>query len=193
MTRHEIREEAFLLLFQMQMSNFEIGEIVDSNVESFELEVNKTAIKLAEKVYDKKEELDAIIASFSKTRAVNRIAKVNIVIMEIALYEMIYDDKVPPKVAINEAIELAKKYADATDTKFINGILDAYFNNKEDLSVTATEKIVEEDSAETAEEVAEASAVVVEESVVEEAIAEVEVAATNTIKAAENIMGDVNE
>ncbi len=141
MTRHEIREEAFLLLFQMSVGKFEIGEIIEADVESFELEVNQTAVKLAENVYAKENELNAIIGHYSKTRAVSRIAVINLIIMRIALYEMIYDkDNVPPKAAINEAVELSKKYSDPSGTKFINGILDAYFNDKDKNKIFADVK-----------------------------------------------------
>lgn len=56
----------------------------------------------------------------------NRIGKVEVSILRLALYEMLYDEAVPVKVAINEAVELAKKYGGDSSPQFINGILAKY-------------------------------------------------------------------
>ncbi|GAB6888351.1 transcription antitermination factor NusB [Desulfothermus okinawensis JCM 13304] len=71
------------------------------------------------------EELDNTIQSHSKNWRLNRIAKVELTILRLSIYEMFHRDDVPPKVAINEAVELAKAFGDENSKKFINGILDA--------------------------------------------------------------------
>lgn len=131
MTRREIREEVFLLLFQNEMGNTDINETAESCVEAFDMELNNEAKNLAEKISAKYEELDAIIGKYSETRAVSRISKVNITILRLAVYEILYCPNVPDKVAANEAVELSKKYAEKKDSGFINGILGSFIKDNE--------------------------------------------------------------
>jgi N utilization substance protein B len=78
-------------------------------------------------VAEKYEELDAIIGQYSVKRAVSRISEVNKTILRLALFEINYrSDRIPPKGAVNEAIELSKKYAEKQDSSFINGVLGNY-------------------------------------------------------------------
>jgi len=133
MTRREIREEVFLLLFQNEMGNTDINETAESCVEAFDMELNNEAKNLAEKISAKYEELDNIIGKYSETRAVSRISKVNITILRLAIYEILYCPNVPDKVAANEAVELSKKYAEKKDSGFINGILGSFIKDNENV------------------------------------------------------------
>jgi len=76
-------------------------------------------------VWDKRDELDKTITDFSQHWKLARIARVELTILRVALYEMLYLDDIPLKVAINEAVELAKRYGDDNSKNFVNGILDA--------------------------------------------------------------------
>lgn len=79
-------------------------------------------------VKEHEEELEGLIsAHLKKGWSISRISKVSAAIMKIAVYEMKYVDDVPPKVAINEAVELIKKYGDEEEPKFVNGVLGAVF------------------------------------------------------------------
>ena len=127
LTRHEMREAALLILFQMQLNSGTLEEIIEDCEETFELVHTKDSIKLVNGVIEHEEELTDIISKYSPSRAVNRISVINMVIMKIAIYEMKYCDNVPDKVAINEAIEFSKEYAEKNDVGFINGVLNAYF------------------------------------------------------------------
>lgn len=127
LTRHEMREAALLILFQMQLNSGTLEEIIEDCEETFELVHTKDSIKLVNGVIEHEEELTDIISNYSPSRAVNRISVINMVIMKIAIYEMKYCDNVPDKVAINEAIEFSKEYAEKNDVGFINGVLNAYF------------------------------------------------------------------
>ena len=69
--------------------------------------------------------LDAIIAEHSPTREIGRIARVVLSILRLALYEMLYEKDTPDSVAINEAVELAKRFGEPADARFINGVLGA--------------------------------------------------------------------
>ena len=88
--------------------------------------VNDQVRELVDGTLAHAEELDGIIAQYSKTRALNRIPKLNVAILRIALYEILYDDGTPQNAAINEAVELAKNYTYQEDVGFINGLLGAY-------------------------------------------------------------------
>ncbi|MBQ8791026.1 MAG: transcription antitermination factor NusB [Ruminiclostridium sp.] len=127
LTRHEMREAALLILFQMQLNSGTLEEIIEDCEETFELVHTKDSIKLVNGVIEHEEELTDIISKYSPSRAVNRISVINMVIMKIAIYEMKYCDNVPDKVAINEAVEFSKEYAEKNDVGFINGVLNAYF------------------------------------------------------------------
>ena len=130
MTKHEIREAAFIILYQMETTSRTSEEIAETTAEAFEMPVNKAVLTLADNVWSKKEELDEVIGKYSPSRAVTRIAKVNLTILRIAVYELMFSGgSVPPKVAINEAIELSKAYADKNDKAFVNGVLNSCFKD----------------------------------------------------------------
>lgn len=76
-------------------------------------------------VWSRQKDLDEVIERFSKHWKINRIAKIELTILRLALYEMLLREDIPVKVAINESIELAKQYGDDNSRAFINGILDA--------------------------------------------------------------------
>lgn len=123
--RHEIREGAFLILYQLLFGTT-LEEIDELNAEAFDMAKNEETNEIVNGVLEHDAELLEIIAKYSKTRAASRIAKVNLVILKIAVYEMKYCERVPNAVAINEAVELAKKYSQKSDSSFINGILSSY-------------------------------------------------------------------
>lgn len=126
LTRRETREAVFLLLFQNELTGLEIKECAEACEEAYEMAVNNEIIKTASTVAEKYEELDAIIGKYSPKREVSRISKINKTILRLAIYEMNYVEAVPNNVAINEAIEISKKYAEKQDSSFINGILGSY-------------------------------------------------------------------
>lgn len=83
------------------------------------------AWELVEGVWQKKEELDRLLTQFSQNWRVERMGKVEITLLRLALYEMLFRSDIPHKVAINEAIELSKQFGDEGSRGFVNGILDA--------------------------------------------------------------------
>lgn len=125
LTRPEVREGAFLELYQIAFGTT-LEEIDELNAEAFDMAKNEQTDEVVNGVLAHEEELCGVIAKFSKSRSVARIARVNLVILKIAIYEMKYSDKIPPAGAINEAVELAKKYSQKSDSGFINGILNSY-------------------------------------------------------------------
>ena len=119
--RSEEREQAFCLLFQSLFNTDENFEIYEENIES----VGDYARSIALGVEEKKDNLDGLIEKYSKGWKVKRLPKVNLAILRLAAYEILFVDDVPESVAINEAVELAEKYSGESDYSFINGVLGA--------------------------------------------------------------------
>ncbi len=127
MTRKEERELAFTLIFEKIFNNeATIEEIVNNAVEARLIEENTFAFSLAQLTYEHCEEIDKIIEENSVGWRVARLPKVTLAIMRLALCEILYVPSVPTGVSINEAVELAKKFATQEDASFINGILGKY-------------------------------------------------------------------
>ena len=127
MSRTNARKSAFYLVFQHDfVGNEGLGEAKDIfYAENDDLDENdKSFIDSAVKgTIDNLEEIDSIISSVSKGWSIERMAKVDLAILRLAVYEMQYDEEIPEKVAINEAVELAKKFGRDESPAFINGVL----------------------------------------------------------------------
>lgn len=130
LSRREVREGAFIILYQTLFGQTP-QEITEADEEAFGLACSHETDLIVNGVLSHDEEITGIIAKYSTTRSVARISKVNLIIMKIAIYEIKYDDKVPGAAAINEAVELGKKYAYKQDCNFINGVLNSYLEEFE--------------------------------------------------------------
>ncbi len=127
MSRRQMREHIFTLLFRRDFhSQEEMQEQIPLYVESQE-ELNEAdteeLIRRISALLEKVEELDEKISSVTEGWTTQRIGKAEITILRLALYEMTYEEDVPSKVAINEAVELAKKFGGNESPAFINGVL----------------------------------------------------------------------
>lgn len=125
MKRNDMREQAFFLTFE---NLFEINDNLDELIELYSENVEKVcayAREVSAGIKENTEEFNEIINTYLKSRKLSRLPKVSVAILYVALYEMKYVDSVPESVAINEAVELAKKYAGKEDAAFINGVLGA--------------------------------------------------------------------
>ncbi|MCL1881632.1 MAG: transcription antitermination factor NusB [Oscillospiraceae bacterium] len=137
LSRSQKREGSFLLLYQSTLNDSSIDDIVSANVEEFEMLLggDEVIVSTAKLALDNTKKADEIINKYSPKRKIERISKIPLSIMRLALYEMdclpdTGDDALPDKVAINEAIELCKKYAGESDSKFISGLLGNYYREK---------------------------------------------------------------
>ena len=126
MSRREIRDSAFKLVFEQLLRDDDIQELYDIAEEIDEIIVNEDVKKIVEGTLAHAEELDGIISNYSKSRSLARISKLNIAILRIALYESLYDENTPMNAAISEAVKLAMTYTYQEDASFINGLLGAY-------------------------------------------------------------------
>lgn len=136
MNRTQAREQAFILIFesafqpqcQMQPLIDTFNEMAEENMgaEIQSRPVDKFAARLALGVEAHQEQCDQVIAQYAIGWKLNRIPKVTLSILRMALYEMDYAEEIPVSVTINEAVELAKKYSTKEDAAFINGVLGTY-------------------------------------------------------------------
>ena len=127
MTRKEERELAFTLIFEKIFNDdLTVEEIIKNAVEARLIEENVFACSLAQLTYDNRDEIDRIISENSVGWKIERLPKVTLAIMRLAFCELLYVTSVPTGVTINEAVELAKKFASQADASFINGILGKY-------------------------------------------------------------------
>lgn len=131
MTRSESRESAFVMIFESLFRDDSPEEIITLADEVDEINVSPDAIKMFEGTLSHTEELDSIISKYSEKRQIDRIAKVNIAVLRLALYEILYDDKVPMNAAISEAVLISKEFSQPEDVAFVNGILGAYSRSGE--------------------------------------------------------------
>ena len=123
MKRQEAREQAFLLIFESGFKNEPIDELIDVALESRKIKMNTFSKRLLEGVNRHKNEIDSIIEKNSIGWKKNRISKVAISIMRLAVYEMMYERDIPESVSINEAVEITKKYSTKDESSFVNGVL----------------------------------------------------------------------
>ena len=139
MNRKITREEAVKILYTMDIKgNYDIKMVQDylnhfSNENSEDLEFNIDAIdieylnKTINDVINNLDNIDKKIIDNAKGWKINRIAKVDLSILRVALAEIIYNPLIPESVSINEAVEISKKYSIDESHKFINGILGSIY------------------------------------------------------------------
>lgn len=129
MTRRELREHVFLMLFRKDFYD-SLDELkaqaqlyldeAETPIEDSDKEYLKNKVNA---IYELVPSLDEKIDDVAKGWKTKRMSKVDLTIIRLALYEMLYDDDVPRKVAINEGVELAKKFGGDDSPSFVNGIL----------------------------------------------------------------------
>ena len=129
MNRSETRNMAYKLLYSLEIQKPEENEIQEqiemfiSNNDIIEKNVKDYIYDVINGIYENKEKILLIIEkNLREEWAIERVSKINLSILKLATYEIIYS-KLPYKVVINEAIELAKKYGEDNSYSFVNGIL----------------------------------------------------------------------
>ncbi len=142
MTRNTAREIAVHLSYEMNFTDLTIEELLDQRLtnETFETLAEEEALyseapnakqdayirRLVKGVSEHGAELDAYIAKYARGWSFSRIPLVASAIMRVAMYEILYTQDIPNGAAINEAVEIAKKYETPETVKFINGILGSF-------------------------------------------------------------------
>ena len=140
--RTRSREFALQVLYQLDINRLKLADVLedfwkdrsdlafsDKEKEAVEFdkkdpEIRQYAEKLVRRTLEKLEMIDKTIERFAEHWEIKRMAYVDRNIMRLSTYELLYFDDIPVKVAINEAVELAKRYGEPDSSKFVNGILD---------------------------------------------------------------------
>lgn len=132
-TRREERECTFLTLFESDFNNYNLSEIIENKKVSEEncYFVTKYVEEIFNGVKINQKSIDNLIAKNSLNWDKNRISKVALNLLRLAVYEILFKSDIPHNVSINEAVELAKKYGVETESAFINGILGAICKENE--------------------------------------------------------------
>lgn len=125
--RTKAREYALQILYQVDLTRTDPA----SSLQDFwtyrhaPQEIQAFATHLVQGTLARLEEIDRMIASHADNWEIARMAVVDRNILRLGAYELLHVEDVPPKVCLNEAVELAKRFGDAESSKFVNGILDA--------------------------------------------------------------------
>lgn len=127
--RTRARELALQILYQADVTQANPKDLIDVffNMDAYKDEdpaVKEFCIDLVKNIADKIGALDEAITNYATNWELDRMATVDRNILRLAGFELLYKEDIPPKVAINEAVELAKKYGDLDSGKFVNGVLD---------------------------------------------------------------------
>lgn len=146
MTRREVREVTFMLLFQTEFrSDFSVDDTVnqyytldkdsiDEDDEDQSVKLSKADREYIEEVVngvnEHKAEIDGYIAEYARGWTVERLIKVDVSVLRYSIYEIKYmNNKIPPEVSINEAVEISKKYGTDKSKAFVNGVLSSFYKS----------------------------------------------------------------
>lgn len=136
MNRSAAREQAFKLLYSLEIQKENLQEQIELYFENEEISNEKTKEYINNIVNGIEKNISEIEPKISenlkKDWKLDRISKINLVLLKLAIYEILYTET-PYKVVINEVVEIAKKYGDDTSPNFINGILASIVKESENL------------------------------------------------------------
>ncbi|MQY73976.1 MAG: transcription antitermination factor NusB [Actinobacteria bacterium] len=129
MSRRKSRENAIILLYQRDLLDKKIDEIIENNLLAGR-KYDQFTLKLTKGVDRYRKRIDEMIMDIVENWTLERIAIIDRNILRVAIYEMLYEDDIPLKVSVDEAIEIAKSLGQQEDTpKFINGVLGKILDN----------------------------------------------------------------
>ncbi|MBI3911711.1 MAG: transcription antitermination factor NusB [Armatimonadetes bacterium] len=136
--RRFARELAMKILFQVDVGKLPLDEVLELAFEEVTLapEDRDYVLDVCRGVLAHQPELDQIISDLAEGWRLERMANVDRNVTRIALYEILYRDDVPDSVAVNEAVEIAKKYSTEESGRFVNGILGSFLRRRASGSVT---------------------------------------------------------
>lgn len=127
-SRREARERAMQAIYAFTVGGDDADHVVETIInEQFgtDKEAKSFATRLFLRTLDITDEADEIVMRYTENWELSRIAVIDRILLRLAICEMLYFDDIPPKVSINEAIEVAKRFSTNKSGQFINGILDA--------------------------------------------------------------------
>jgi len=131
--RRKSRTNAVILLYQRDLLEKDVEKIIENNLISG-IKYDDFTLKLARGVEKNKKKIDNLIKDIVENWSLERIAIIDRNIIRVAIYEMLYEEDIPLKVSVDEAIEIAKTLGQKEDTpKFVNGVLGKILNNITDV------------------------------------------------------------
>lgn len=127
--RRQARTAALQTLYEVDTTGHDADETLERNAISLQLtdESQAFASELVRGVLARLEVIDAKIASVASDWPISQMARIDKNILRLAIYEILYNNSVPAKAAINEAVELAKTFGSDTSSRFVNGVLGAIY------------------------------------------------------------------
>ncbi len=128
--RRKAREKSLQILFALEMNADAYADLINNFYDDMEGENEiEFSRSLVRKVISNKEELDKFIKEKASNWELERIALIDRILLRMGIAEILYFPDIPPKVSINEMIEISKEYSTSKSGKFINGILDSILND----------------------------------------------------------------
>jgi N utilization substance protein B len=128
-TRRKSRENAIILLYQKDLLDKKISDILNNDL-LVGREYDEFTLRLINGVDSHRKEIDKMIKDVVENWTLERIAIIDRNILRVAIYEMLYEDEIPLKVSVDEAIEISKSLGQKEDTpKFVNGVLGKILSN----------------------------------------------------------------
>lgn len=128
MNRKLSREKAMEILFTMELNKESVDDAINNYLEDYDSTSKGLDLTYIRRVLNGIEEntleIEKRINEKLKNWTLDRIAKINLVILKLAVYEILFEEDIPKAVSINEAVELTKKYSDLKSVSFVNGVLD---------------------------------------------------------------------
>lgn len=123
--RRRARIIALQALYEIDCANHAVGLVLQQHIGAVELssEGQEFLLKIVQGVVGHREQLDEMISKYAPEWPIEQMAVVDRNILRIAIYEFLIDGGTPPKVAVNEAVELAKKFGSDSSQRFVNGVL----------------------------------------------------------------------
>lgn len=130
--RRSSRELALKFLYQSEFNEGHSEELLSQFIDQVASKdgVGDYMRELVVAVFSHRDEIDSAIQKYSEHWALDRMAVIDRNILRMGVCELVYIDNVPPKVAINEAVEIAKKFGNEDSPDFINGVLDHIFKDR---------------------------------------------------------------
>ncbi len=126
MTRKQAREQAFILIFEKEISKHTVDEVLDITAQIGDPVEEPYVLQVFSGVFDNLEEIDASISSNLTGWTLQRLSKVALSLLRLAVYEMKFMTDIPVSVSINEAVALCKTYATQEDASYLNGVLGSF-------------------------------------------------------------------
>lgn len=132
MTRKEARDQAFVLIFEKGINNESVEDILEAAKEcrNFLEDEDGYTMKVFTGVFERREEIDSVISKNLTGWTINRISKISLAVLRLAIFEIMYMDDIPDAVSVDEAVELCKTYSTQEDAAFVNGVLGTVVRSK---------------------------------------------------------------